>query len=195
MNQTKKNRCAAMLLAALLAMPVGALAMETAPLSLQPQSEVQTAQDAGQLKLSELSRSLRCVYVGTSWMQQARVSGLPLNLRLYTPAGEAIVFKQSLCDASTGGTDVCLVMRASTREGAIIMQLDQPAIDVLNRVGVTELIITDADLYVRQTYLVSELAAVREALALREGEQLCVSGEDEAVTVVSESGVRRQINP
>jgi hypothetical protein len=44
-------------------------------------------------------------------------------------------------------------------------------------------------------YMVSELQAVRCALSLGDAEQLCVSGEDAPVTVVSEDGVRRHINP
>ena len=43
--------------------------------------------------------------------------------------------------------------------------------------------------------MVSELEAVRDALGLTAAEQLCVSGEDAPVTVVSEDGVRRQVNP
>jgi len=41
---------------------------------------------------------------------------------------------------------------------------------------------------------VSELQAVRDALGLGDKEQLCVSGENAPVTVVSEDGVRRQVN-
>jgi hypothetical protein len=48
---------------------------------------------------------------------------------------------------------------------------------------------------VRAVYSVSELEAVRGALGLEAAEQLCVSGEDAPVTVVSEDGVRRQVNP
>ena len=57
----------------------------------------------------------------------------------------------------------------------------------------TEIVLTDMDFYVQETYLVEDLAAMREALSLASGEQLCLGGEDAPITVVSEDGVRRQI--
>ena len=39
-----------------------------------------------------------------------------------------------------------------------------------------------------------EMQAVRDALGLGASEQLCVSGENAPVTVVSEDGIRRQVN-
>ena len=84
-------------------------------------------------------------------------------------------------------------MRAGSDQGGLLLQMDQHAVDVLHRVGVTEIVLTDMDFYVQETYLVEDLAAMREALSLTSGEQLCLGGEDAPITVVSEDGVRRQI--
>ena len=96
--------------------------------------------------------------------------------------------------AQTGGSgDIRLCMRAGSDQGGLLLQMDQHAVDVLRRVGVTEIVLTDMDFYVQETYLVEDLAAMREALSLTSGEQLCLGGEDAPITVVSEDGVRRQI--
>jgi len=42
-------------------------------------------------------------------------------------------------------------------------------------------------------YTIEALNAVRAALGLKDGEMLCVSGEDDPVSVVSEDGVRRMV--
>ena len=49
------------------------------------------------------------------------------------------------------------------------------------------------DFYIQATYQVADLAAMREVLGLSSGEQLCLTGENAPLTVVSEDGVRRQI--
>ena len=92
--KSRKNRFAsAMLCAALLTLPACALAGETAPLTLSTQQDVQFTprrEDAGQL--DEFGR--RRAYLGVSaydgWLYQARIGGLMLNLRLYTPDGEGV---------------------------------------------------------------------------------------------------------
>ena len=196
--KSRKNRLAsAMLCAALLTLPACALAGETAPLTLSTQQDVQFTprrEDAGQL--DEFGR--RRAYLGVSaydgWLYQARIGGLMLNLRLYTPDGEGVTFQEKLCAAQTGGSgDIRLCMRAGSDQGGLLLQMDQHAVDVLRRVGVTEIVLTDMDFYVQETYLVEDLAAMREALSLAPGEQLCLGGEDAPITVVSEDGVRRQI--
>ena len=73
------------------------------------------------------------------------------------------------------------------------LQMDQRALDVLARVGVTEIAVADADGYIRMRYSVEELSGVRAALGLAAEEQLAVSGDNDPITVVSEDGVRRQL--
>ena len=74
-----------------------------------------------------------------------------------------------------------------------ILQMDQRALDVLVRVGVTEIVVADMDGCVRMRYAVKDLCDVRTALGLEAAEQLAVSGEHDPITVVSEDGVRRQL--
>lgn len=186
-----------MLCAALLALPACALAGETAPLTLSTQQDVQFTprrEDAGQL--DEFGR--RRAYLGVSaydgWLYQARIGGLMLNLRLYTPDGEGVTFQEKLCAAQTGGEkDIRLCIRQGSRDGGLMLQLDQHVIDVLIRVGITEIVLADMDFYIQATYQVADLAAMREVLGLSSGEQLCLTGENAPLTVVSEDGVRRQI--
>lgn len=195
-NRLIGRAACAVLAAALLAAPAGAMALETAPLAPGIGSVRQErAEDAKRIESFGMQRSYLGVSASREWMRQARIGGLMLDLRLFTPQGEAIPFEEKLGAAETGGKDICLYMHASSSESGIMMQLDQHAVDVLTRVGVTEIVVADEDWYVYAQYRVAELAAVRAALALADGEQLCVSGEDDPVTVVSEDGVRRQVNP
>lgn len=193
-----KNRAAAAVLAALMcAAPVAALAGETAPLTLRTQTDAQDCarrEDAGRLASLGSQKQYLGVSAFDGWLYQARVGGLMLRLRLYTKDGEGVTFKEYLGKAETEGKkDIRLCLRQSTREGGLMLQMDQHALDVLARVGVTEIVVADADKYVQARYLVNDLLDMREALALKPGEQLSVCGENEPVTVVSEDGVRRQI--
>ena len=195
--KSRKNRLAsAMLCAALLTLPACALAGETAPLTLSTQQDVQFTprrEDAGQL--DEFGR--RRAYLGVSaydgWLYQARIGGLMLNLRLYTPDGEGVTFQEKICAAQTGGKDIRLCLRAGSQQGGLLLQLDQRAVDMLERLRITEIVLTDIDYYIQETYLVSDIAAMRQALTLSGGEQLCLAGENAPLSVVSEDGVRRQI--
>ncbi|MFR2019334.1 MAG: hypothetical protein ACLS6G_01885, partial [Christensenellales bacterium] len=136
----------------------------------------------------------RGVSASDQWLYQARLGGLSVRLCLFTPEGGGVTFQENLCAAQTGGSgDIRLCMRAGSDQGGLLLQMDQHAVDVLRRVGVTEIVLTDMDFYVQETYLVEDLAAMREALSLASGEQLCLGGEDAPITVVSEDGVRRQI--
>ena len=78
--------------------------------------------------------------------------------------------------------------------GGLLLQLDQRAVDMLERLRITEIVLTDIDYYIQETYLVSDIAAMRQALALSGGEQLCLAGENAPLSVVSEDGVRRIIS-
>lgn len=156
---------------------------------------VQTSRkDLGQLETSAIGAPYRGVSASDQWLYQARLGGLSVRLCLFTPEGGGVTFQENLCAAQTGGSgDIRLCMRAGSDQGGLLLQMDQHAVDVLRRVGVTEIVLTDMDFYVQETYLVEDLAAMREALSLTSGEQLCLGGEDAPITVVSEDGVRRQI--
>ena len=74
------------------------------------------------------------------------------------------------------------------------LRRDQRAVDRLVRLRITESVRTDRDYYIQEPYLVSDIAAMRQALALSGGEQLCLAGENAPLSVVSEDGVRRIIS-
>lgn len=191
----KKNRkilIAAGLCAAMLTMPACMLAAET---SAHVPNSVEAQQIGEMLPTLRREKVYRGVTVSDKWMRQARLGGVMLNLRLHTPMGEEITFYERLKYAPSDVNRMCLYLQASCSEEAITMQLDQPAIDALNNLGIVEIVVADVNCYVRAHYMVSELEAVREALGLTAAEQLCVTGEDAPVTVVSEDGVRHQINP
>lgn len=194
MNAKKnlKTLVSAGLCAAMLSAPACMLAAET---SAHVPNSVETQQAQERLPANRVKDCYRGVSLSQSRLRQVRLNGLFLNIHLHTPMGEEVTFYESLKSAPSDVDYMCLYLQASQNSDVITMQLDQPAIDALNRLGIIEIVIADLDRNVRAHYMVSELEAVREALALGDAEQLCVSGEDAPVTVVSEDGVRRQINP
>lgn len=189
--KSKRSLAAAVLAAAMMTAPAGVLAADTAPQVPGTQVAQQTME-----RLSPFGKAEPCrgVTVSSAWLRQARLNGLFINLRLYTPMGDGVTFREKLKVSEQDIDALCLYLQASTADDVITLQLDQPAMDTLKRLGIAEVVVADADLYVRARYRTQELQAVRDALGLGEAEQLCVSGEDAPVTVVSEDGVRRQVN-
>ncbi len=187
-NHTRKLAAAALALALA---PMGAWAAETAPMI----PHAQQAQETGE-RLTPFGEPSPCwgVTVSRSWLRQGRLNGVLINLRLHTAMGEEVTFREQV-KVIQGGDGLCLNLQASSDADVIIMQLDQPAMDTLKRLGITQVVVADADLYVRARYDVAEMDAVRAALGLADAELLCLSGEDAPVTVISEDGVRRQVNP
>ena len=169
------------LAAVLLASPAAAAAAETAPLVPGAQAQQQTAQKVGTFGRT---RGYKGVSASDKRLRQARVGGMMLNLRVFTAMGGELTFMEKLGADSTGAGIRLSVCASSTENGAL---------DVLERVGVTEVVVADADGYIRMCYSVRELSDVRAALGLAAEEQLAVSGENDPITVVSEDGVRRQL--
>lgn len=165
MKRLQTRAAAAALSALLLASPACALAAETAPLTLNTQQDatVQASRkDLGQLEIFGRRRAYRGVSASDQWLYQARLGGLSVRLCLFTPEGGGVTFQENLCAAQTGGSgDIRLCMRAGSDQGGLLLQMDQHAVDVLRRVGVTEIVLTDMDFYVQETYLVEDLAAMR----------------------------------
>ena len=187
----KKLICAG-LLAAMLTAPAAMLAAETA--AHVPNSvEAQAAQE--RVPSFKNAQAYRGVSVSNTWLHQVRLNGVLLNIRLHTPMGDEIAFREMLKAAPSDVDSMCLYLQASRSDDAITMQLDQSAINALNNLGIVEIVLADENRNVRAHYMVGELEAVRGALGLEAAELLCVSGEDAPVTVVSEDGVRRQVNP
>ena len=196
MKRLQTRAAAAALSALLLTLPACALASETAPLTLNTQQNVEPVEcrtDLGQLEAFGHQRAYLGVSAADEWLYQARIGGLSLKLCLFTPDGNGVAYQEKLCAAETGEKDIRLCIRQGNRDGGLMLQLDQHVIDVFNRVGITEIVLADFDFYVQATYRVADLAAMREVLGLSDGEQLCLTGEDAPLTVVSEDGVRRQI--
>ena len=194
MNAKKnmKTLIAAGVLAAMMTVPAGVLAAET---SAHVPNSVEAQQVQEKLPPFRQKEAYRGVSLSSSWLRQVRLGGSMLNIRLHTPMGDEVTFRESLKAAPSDVDSMCLYLPASRNSEAITMQLDQTAIDSLHNLGIVEIVVADLDRNVRAHYMVSELEAVRNALGLEAAEQLCVTGEDAPVTVVSEDGVRRQINP
>ena len=81
-------------------------------------------------------------------------------------------------------------MRAGSDQGGLLLQMDQHAVDVLPRRR-DEIVLTDMDFYVQETYLVGIWPRCARRFPSPSGEQLCLGGEDAPITVVGEDGVRR----
>lgn len=79
------------------------------------------------------------------------------------------------------------------RDGGLMLRSTSMSSTYSTASGITEIVLADFDFYIQATYQVADLAAMREVLGLSSGEQLCLTGENAPLTVVSEDGVRRQI--
>ena len=191
-KKNMKTLIAAGICAAMMTVPACMLAAET---SAHVPNSVEAQQVQEKLPPFRQSKVYRGVTLSENWLRQVRLGGLMLNIRLHTPMGDEITLRESLKAAPSDVDSMCLYLQASRNSEAITMQLDQTAIDALHNLGIVEIVVADLDRNVRAHYMVSELEAVRKALGLEAAEQLCVTGEDAPVTVVSEDGVRRQINP
>ena len=194
MNAKKnmKTLISAGLLAAMLIAPGAILAAET---SAHVPNSVEAQQVQERLPSFRNAKAYRGVSVSNNWLRQVRLGGNLINVRLHTPMGDEVVFREMIKASQSDVDFMCLYLQASRSGDAITMQLDQSAIDDLKNLGIIEIVVADENRSVRAHYKVSELEAVRKALGLADGELLCVSGEDAPVTVVSEDGVRRQVNP
>ena len=182
---------AAVLAAALLLSGHGALAQETAPLAVSALQEQEKQPE--KLRAFSARRSYNGVEASSQWLYQARLGNRLLAMRLFTAEGEQITFQEKLCAAGTGEGDIRLVLRAGVRGEKLLLQLDQDAADTLDRLRITEIVVTDTDMLVQAEYLTDDLLTMRSLFGLGARELLCVSGEEEPVTVVSVDGVRRQI--
>ena len=165
-----------------------ALAGTTAPYSLQENS-TESVRSGGKEEAFPKKRLYRGVSVTNNWVYQARFNGIMVRLQLFERSGNGISFQENLKKAADDG--IRLVLRQYGNIGNALLQLDQHALDVLKRVGVTEIVVTDYDLYIQNTYQVSTLENLRNMLGLRAGEELSVGGLEDPVSVVDESGIRR----
>lgn len=181
----------ALLCAQLLLAPMSGLAAETAALAASAQG--QPTQIGETVPRFDEDRSCMGVTASSSWLMQAKVGGMMINLRLFRPEGESVTFQEGLSHAVLGTGYLRLTLVASEWEDDLVMQLDEHALIVLERVGVTEIVIADDNRAVRAVYDVAQLQQLRGYFGLTKGEQLCLSGENNPVTVVGEDGVRRQL--
>ena len=190
-NRMKKTCAAALLLLALATIaPMNALAAETTALAAGAQGE--PTKQGETIPAFSSDRSHLGISGSDKWLIQARINGLMINLRLFTPDGKAVTFQEDLTAAAQKNC-IRLTLCASSWKDELMLQLDQRAMDVLHRVGITEIVVADDHRAVRAKYDVAELQLIRDHFGLKRGEQLCVSGEENPVTVVGEDGFRRQI--
>lgn len=190
-NRKNKTRAAGLALCALMTIaPINALAAETVALAAGAQG---TPTPQGEtIPAFGSDRSCRGISASSKWMMQARIGGLMLNLRLFTPQGESVTFQENL-DVCVADNGMRLTLCASRWDEELVLQMDQGALDVLERVGVTQIVVADDHRAVRAKYAVAELQQIRDHFGLTDGEQLSVSGENNPVTVVGEDGFRRQL--
>jgi len=183
---------AAVMLTAVTALTAApALAAERAPMPLaQGEADAPTGET---LRPFGRTRGSRGVSASLKWLQQARIGGLTLNLRLFTPAGDAVAYQENLRPVAPDAPEMDLELMAAECDRGLLLEVDQHALDVLTRVGVVSIVIADMDLAVRERYEVEELCAIRTLFSLGENELLCLGAENDPVTVVSEDGVRRQL--
>lgn len=189
--QRKRTHAAAMVLAAaLLAAPACAAALETTP--LVPGAQI-AACEAERMPAFGRCRGYNGVTASDKWLKQARIGGMSIDLRVHTLLGEEITFQEDLGAARAGNGSICLYLSAYSGDKDLVLQVNQKALETLARAGVTEIAVGNKTGDICGYYTVKDLDAVRAALGLAEKELLCVSGEEDPVTVVSEDGVRRMV--
>ncbi len=184
-----------MLFALAFLMPAMAMAGNTAPYSLSRENvEMSRREDLGKVSRFTENRGVYRIAASNEWLYQVRLDSISLKLSLYTPEGRGVLLQENL--VKTGeGNNVRLILRQINRRGGMLLQMDQKAVDTLERLGITEIVVADYDLYIQNVYQVAELKEIRSMMNLRETEELCVRGEGDPVTVVDENGVRRLQNP
>ena len=195
MKRLQTRAAAAALSALLLASPACALAAETAPLTLNTQQDatVQASRKhLGQLEIFGRRRAYLGVSASDQWLYQARLGGLSVRLCLFTPEGSGVTFQENLCAAQTGGSgDIRLCMRAGSDQGGLLLQMDQHAVDVLRRVGVTEIVLTDMDFYVQETYLRRAALSGRRGCAYHRRQRRRRAAADRGIIPITHSPASR----
>lgn len=183
MKKTMRMLLAASLLALLTALPAMSLALQTAlPVELGD-----TLPPFGR------SRDALGVSASDKSLYQARVADFSLNLRVTNKDGEPFLFTEDLSCLDRQAKALRLSLSVPGMEEGATLQIDQHAVDLLKRVGVAQIVVADGERIVQARYLLGDIDALRKGLALRDGEQLCLSGEDSPVTVITEDGIRRQV--
>jgi len=189
--QRKKNRAAAVLLAAvMMAAPACAAALETAPLTPCGQA---AAQEEALMPAFGRSRDFKGITASREWLRQARVAGMSIDLRVHTMLGEEITFQESLGPAADHPGTIRLSIFAMNEADELLLQVSPEALEVLQRVNITEIAVANRNREMCGSYYVDELHAICGVIGLKKAELLCVSGDDDPVTVVSEDGVRRLV--
>lgn len=171
-----------------------ALAASTAPYSLdEAENQVPSVKSNGKVDVFPAVRYHHGVTATDKWVLQTRLDGVMINLQLFERNGKGVPFQENLEKASKGdGTR--LILRQLNLAGNLLLQMDQPALDVLNRLGISEIVVVDHDFYIQNVYDVAVLDNVRAMLKLSAGEELSVSGLEDPISVVDENGVRRIIS-
>ncbi len=188
-----KRLCAWLMLAVMVFTAAApAFAAETSPWQLS-QEEKPRREDLGRVPAFPRERSANGVGAFPGWMRQARINGYYINLRLFAPDGSGTLFQERLAPMEPGACELRLFLRQRSKRGDLMLQCDERALEILKAYNIREIVVADAQYYRQAAYPVAELFSLREALSLRPGEQLCLSGEDAPVMVVSESGNRRYV--
>ena len=184
----------ALLLSIALTPVMGRCVTETTPYSLDEQNlHISRREDAGQAPLFCHSRGAKGISASDKWLWQAKIQGCLLNLRLFAADGEGRLFQEQLEIMTPGTSDLRLYLRTRTEEGGLHMQVDQHALDILSNYGIREIVVIERGYYIQNRYSVDELNAMRQYLELKDKEQLCVAGDDDPLSVVSETGYRRML--
>lgn len=188
-----KRICAWLMLAVLLAAAAApAFAAETSPWQLS-EEEKPRREDLGRVPVFSRKRSANGVGAFPGWLRQARINGYYINLRLFAPDGSGTLFQEQLSPMKPGVSELRLFLRQQSARGDLMLQCDERALEILKAYNIREIVIADNQYYRQAAYTVADLSALREALSLRPGEQLCLSGESSPVMIVNESGNRRYV--
>lgn len=124
---------------------------------------------------------------------QARIAGRSINVHVYSENGDPLLFDEELSRLSQTSREIRLSLRVGTDEQEPLLQIDQAAVDFLQKFEITQIVVADREFTVLARYNVADIQTLRKVLGLADDEQLCLSGETNPVTIVSADGIRRQI--
>lgn len=131
------------------------------------------------------------------WLWQGFICGRSIDLRLFEVDHSVIatqmLFKERIRYAENGSGDKELLLTLYRDADTVELRMGVDAFAMLDRVGITTIIIRDHNLNTICTYDCGEIEAAFRYFQLEDDEYICLQGEDAPMFAHSKDNVRRAI--
>ena len=132
------------------------------------------------------------------WLWQAYLGSGSLSLRLYEVSDPIfptqLLFKERVTYPERGIDRKAMFLEIQRENAQVEIRLDAQALDLLEQAGIATITVKNSTGDALCAYSCEDLRAVYDFFALKEGETLCVQGEQAPVYAYSEDGVRRVLS-